>query len=338
MASKHHDYDALPTNKRAPSWLQEMPVVMVVLAFVLLLELIARIIAPILDFDRVNIYAFPEVIEKLEEDAKESGNPKVVFFGNSLMLHGLDQELVKEELRNNGGPEFHSAKVTPVGTAMLDWVHLYRRYFSDEQSHPDILVVGFVAHHIHDQEAVKLRRLSRHFVTKKDLPLLWENDLDKDFHLMTQSVLCNISALEGDQPEHQLGILQYFIADYKRGLNRNNDLVSAWKQRLAEKSAERDGETLNKEPKETYQRMLRFIAEARKHGVQVYFVPMPQPEVWDFNPEAQRLIEAEKMAVLDARDIEGMTPEDFSDGYHLGESGKVKFSKWMAEQLSDTLK
>jgi len=305
MANKNHDYDALPTGSHATSWLQEMRVVMVVLAFVLTLELIARIIAPILDFDRENIYAFPEVLADLEEAAHLSGKPKVVFFGNSLMLHGLDQELVKNELAVIEGPEIESAKVTPVGT-------------------------------IHDQEAIKLRRLSRHFVAKEDLPLLWKTDL-KDFHHITQSVLCNISALEGDQPEHQLGILQTLIADYRKGLNHNNDLVSAWKKRKAEEAAKRKGEKLAGEPTETYQRMLRFIEEAKTHGVKIYFVPMPQPEVWDFNPEAQKLMEAEGMTVLDARSIEGMTPEDFSDGYHLGETGKVKFSKWMAEQLKSHL-
>ncbi len=336
MATQHHDYDALPTNKCAPSWLQETRVILVVLAFIFLLELIARIIAPTLDFDRENIYAFPETISQLEDAAESSGKPKVVFYGNSLMLHGLDQTLVKEELKGLSAPDIESAKVTPVGTAMLDWVYLYRRYFSAQDSHPDVLVVGFVAHHIHDQEAIKLRRLSRHFVSKQDLPLLWKTDL-KDFHLITQSVLCNISALEGDQPEHQLGILQTLVADYKKGLNRNNDLVSDWQQRLAQEAAQGNEDLATKETEETYQRMLRFITECKKHQVKVYFVPMPQPEIWDFNPEAQRLIEAKGMSVLDARSIPGMTPDDFSDGYHLGDSGKVKFSKWMAKQLSQHL-
>lgn len=337
MANSHHDYDALPTDTDAPHWLQEMRVVMVVLAFVLVLELIARIIAPTLDYDRVNIFAFPDTIVQLEKAAENSGNTQVVFFGNSLMLHGLDQDLVKAELKNLGDKKIESAKVTPVGTAMLDWVFLYRRYFSDVDSHPDVLVVGFVAHHIHDQEPIKLRRLSRHFVTKKDLPLLWNTDL-KDFHRMTQSVLCNISALEGDQPEHQLGILQTLIEDYRVGLNRNNSLVSSWKQKMTRQTAEKNGETIDPDQQETYERMLRFINECKKHKVKICFVPMPQPEVWDFNPEAQKIIETEGMTVLDARRIPGMTEKDFSDGYHLGETGKEKFSKWMAEQLDNQLK
>ncbi|BDS05785.1 hypothetical protein NT6N_08250 [Oceaniferula spumae] len=337
MANKHHDYDALPTDAHAPSWLLEMRVVMVVLAFVLVLELIARIIAPVLDFDRENIFAFPKVIENLEEKADQSGNPKVVFFGNSLMLHGLDQELVQSELEVIDGPEIESAKVTPVGTAMLDWVYLYRRYFTDTDSHPDYLVVGFVAHHIHDQEAIKLRRLSRHFVAGEDLPVLWETDL-QDFHSISQSVLCHVSALEGDQPEHQLGILQTLIADYKAGLNRNNRLVADGRKRKQQFAIEKDpGKAVPTDDQESYDRMKRFIAEAIKHGVKIFFVPMPQPEVWDFNPEAQKIIEAEGMTVLDARRIPGMTPEDFSDGYHLGETGKVKFSEWMAGQLKDQM-
>ena len=339
MAKKAHDYDALPTGTYAPHWLQEMRVVMVVLAFVLLLEFIARVIAPILDYDRVNIFAFPDTIQELEQTAEESGNPKVVFFGNSLMMHGLDQNVVKAQLKSSSDQEIESAKITPVGTAMLDWVFLYQRYFSDTESHPDVMVVGFVAHHIHDQEPIKLRRLSRHFVAKKALPQLWDTDLDYDFHNVPQSVLCNISALGGDQPEHQLGILQTLIADYRVGLNRNNGLVSDWKQRMAQEAAKKKGEELGSgSQQETYQRMLRFITECKKHGVKLYFVPMPQPDVWDFNPEAQKIIEAEGMTVLDARRIPGMTEEDFSDGYHLGETGKEKFSQWMAEQLSTQLK
>ena len=327
MADKYHDYDALPTDADAPSFRKELRVVAVVVGFIILLEIIARVIAPTLDYDRENIHAFPAVIEDLEKRAEKSGKPRVVFFGNSLMMHGLQEETVHKELESIGGPEIESTKITPVGTAMLDWVYLYRRYFETEGSHPDIIVVGFVAHHIHDQEPIKLRRLSRHFVSTDDLPDLWKCELP-DFHNKTQSVLCNISALEGDQPEHQLGILYTVIADYRAGLNQNNQLVSA----AAERRAKARGQS-SAEPKETYQRMERFIERCKEHGVEVWFVPMPQPEVWDYNSAATALAEKHGMKVLDARSIDGMTEEDFSDGYHLGETGGEKFSRWMAEQM-----
>jgi len=328
MADKHHDYEALPNDAHAPSFKQELRVVAAIVIFVIILEIIARIIAPNLDYDRTNIHAFSETIQDLEKRAEKSGKRRVVFFGNSLMMHGLNEDIVNDELQNIDGPPIESIKVTPVGTAMLDWVYLYRRYFETEDSHPDIIIVGFVGHHIHDQEAIKLRRLSRHFVSTKDLPDLWKNELE-DFHRTTQSILCNISALEGDQPEHQLGILYSVISDYRAGVNKNNELTLAAAMRRNKTNADKP----NSEPTETYQRMERFIEKCKAHGVEIWFVPMPQPEVWDYNPAATVLAEKHGMKVLDARSIEGMIEEDFSDGYHLGETGGEKFSRWMARQL-----
>jgi len=329
--SKNHDYDALPTNADAPSFRKELRVVGAVVIFICVLEIIARIIAPNLDYDRTNIHAFPETITKLEQRAQKSGAPRVVFFGNSLMMHGLDEEIFHEEFKNIGGPEVESTKITPVGTAMLDWVYLYRRYFESDSSHPDVIVVGFVRHHINDQEPIKLRRLSRHFVAKRDLPLLWETDL-QDFHQITQSTLCNISALEGDQPEYPLGILYTMVPDYQRGLKENNRLVEADKERKAKAKAEKEGLTIT-EPAQTYHRMERFIQKCQAHNVKILFVPMPQPHVWDWNPEADKLAAQYGMPVLDARKIDGMTDADFSDGYHLGETGKEKFSRWLAREM-----
>lgn len=333
MAEKHHDYDALPNDVHAPSFGKEMRVVGAVVTFIIVLEIIARIIAPDLDYDRKNIHAYPDTITDLGQRAEKSGNPRVVFFGNSLMMHGLDENIYHEEMESVGGPKFETTKITPVGTAMLDWVYLYRRYFESEESHPDIIVVGFVRHHIHDQEAIKLRRLSRHFVARRDLPVLWQTDLE-NFHQVTQSSLCNISALEGDQPEHQLGILYSSVWDYQRGVKKNNRLVAADKERKAAIIAKASGNTPTGEPEETYGRMERFIKQCQAHDVKIIFVPMPQPHVWNFNPKALELANQYGANTLDARKIEGMTNEDFSDGYHLGETGNEKFSRWLARKMN----
>ena len=120
------------------------------------------------------------------------------------------------------------------------------------------------------------------------------------------------------------------VSDYRNGVNKNNELISA----AAERQAKNKGLT-SSEPEETYQRMERFIERCKEHDVDVWFVPMPQPEVWDYNLAATTLAKKHGMKVLDARSIKGMTEEDFSDGYHLGETGGKKFSRWMAEQLKE---
>lgn len=333
MAAPSHDYDALPTDARAPSFRQELRVIGVVLAFVALLEIIARILAPSLDYDRKLIHAFPQTIGNLQQRAAKSASPRVVFFGNSLMMRGLDESILHDELRKIAGPPLETGKITPVGTAMLDWIYLYQRYFTTKASHPDVLVVGFVAHHINDQEPIKIRRLARHFVAPRDFPALWRTDID-NFHQLAQSALCGISALEGDQPEHQMNILNLCVPDYQAGLNANHRLVEAAAARKARGKADFGPANRAVAATETFTRMERFIGLCQAHGVRVVFVAMPQPQVWDLNPAAVSLARKHTMQVLDARAIAGMTAADFADGYHLGASGAAKFSRWLAGALA----
>jgi hypothetical protein len=326
MAGPAHDFDALPTDARAPTFRQELRVVLVVLAFLAVVEGVARVLAPSLDYDRKHIHAFPQIIGNFNDRAKAASHPKVLFFGNSLMLHGLDEQQFKDELAKDSGAEVETAKITPVGTAVLDWLYLYRRYFDAPGSDPDVLVVGFVAHHIHDQEPAKLPRLARHFTASRDLPVLWRDDLPY-FHDRVQSLLCAESALCGDQPEHQMSILYACVSNYQEGLKTNNRLVEA----AAKRKAVQQTQT------ETFSRLNRFIQLCKSRGVKVIFVPMPQPEPWKVAPEALALIKQHGMEVRDATSIPGMTEADFSDGYHLGDTGKVKFSRWLAGALSKGL-
>ena len=326
MPEKKPDYEALPTHLKAPTIRQELRVVAIVITFVLLLEIISRIIAPYLDYDREHIHAFSEIISSTLEEAESKNEPSLVFFGNSLMLHGLDLNILEKELSEAGAPSITSTKITPVGTAMIDWVFLYKRYFENAEQHPDILILGFVSHHINDQEDIKLRRLSRHFVAPKNFPELWREDLG-DFHRIAQSSLAHVSALEGDQPEHQLGILSTIISDYRTGLNQNNNFV-----RTQIKSPKSSGA-----PEETFTRMERFINTTKKDGVEIWFVAMPQPGGWNLNPEAIKLAKKHGMKFLDARQLPNMKDEDFSDGYHLGKTGSEKFTKWMAKKVKNNL-
>lgn len=320
-----HDYDARQSLNEAPTWRQEMRVVAVVVAFVIILEVVARVIAPALDYDRKHIHDFPQIVSEMPE--KSADSLSVLFYGNSLMRFGVDETLIASELNKDGGTPVAVTKVTPVGTAIIDWLYLYERYFVSKNRHPDVIVLGFVKHHVSDEEPIKLRRLARHFVSTQALPMLWRKDL-QDRHMQVQSVLCHSSALMGDQPEHQLGILYSVIPEYKNGLNQNND----WIRQAAEDRAH--ASNAGQAPKkESFERVQRFIDQAKEQGIEVWFVPMPQPEFYELAPELRQMIEKNGMKWLDARKIPGMDEKDFSDGYHLGESGKKKLTLWLAATL-----
>jgi hypothetical protein len=146
-------------------------------------------------------------------------------------------------------------------------------------------------------------------------------------------VLCGISALAGDQPEHQIYLLDRLVPAYQAGLKENNRLVQT---AAARQAAAANPAALAGAGGETFQRMARYIDLCQAHGVKIWFVAMPQPEPWTVNPAAIRLVREHGMKFLDARTIEGLTAADFSDGYHLGETGADKFSRWLAAAFHDT--
>ncbi|OUV17566.1 MAG: hypothetical protein CBC46_02345 [Verrucomicrobiaceae bacterium TMED86] len=296
---------------RVTNFRQELKVLAVLVCFLAGLELIARMISESLDDDRAHIAQFDELVGEL-------GEKKGAVLGNSLLLHGLNLEQFAQE-----SPDFSTIRVTPVSSAVLDWGHLYERYFLKGEELPEHLFVGFVAHHVDDSEPAKLRRLSRHFVSTGSLSQLWERERF-DPHQRVQSGLSHVSALIGDQPAHRERVLDYFIDWYRLGLRTNQDWVTG----EVESSIERQS---------SFERMTRFIDMVQAGGTRLWIIPLSQPEYWELNSGLLELIEKKGIGLMDARSIPGMTADDFSDGYHLGESGAEKFTKWFAKEISEKI-
>ena len=296
---------------RVTSFRQELKVLVVLVCFFVGLELIARMVSESLDDDRAHIAQFDELVGEL-------GEKKGAVLGNSLLLHGLNLEQFAQE-----SPDFSTIRVTPVSSAVLDWGHLYERYFLKGEELPEHLFVGFVAHHVDDSEPAKLRRLSRHFVSTGSLSRLWERERF-DFHQRVQSGLSHVSALIGDQPAHRERVLDYFIDWYRLGLRTNQDWVTG----EVESSVERQS---------SFERMTRFVDMVQAGGTRLWIIPLSQPEYWELNSGLLELIERKGVGLMDARSIPGMTADDFSDGYHLGESGAEKFTRWFAKEISEKI-
>ncbi|MDB4537348.1 hypothetical protein N9230_01905 [Akkermansiaceae bacterium] len=294
---------------RVTSFRQELKVLAVLVCFLAGLEMIALSISNTLDDDRAHIAEFDAIVGGLGPEKRGA------VLGNSLLLHGFDEEQFARE-----SPEFSVIKITPVATAVLDWGHLYERYFLNSDKYPEHLFIGFVAHHVDDSEPAKLRRLSRHFVDAESLPYLWDRE-GFDFHQRVQSMLAHTTSLIGDQPAHRERVLDYFIDWYRLGLRTNQEWVTGEVEELGERPS-------------SYARMERFVELVKSMGVQLWLIPMPQPDYWAIDPQLLELIEKNELGLLDARSIPGMSEEDFSDGYHLGASGAEKFTRWFAGEVS----
>ena len=310
----------------------ELKVIAVVIVAVLALEGVVRIFASVLDTDRTHIHAFPELIGDLHENPA----PRVVFFGNSLMKWGLDLDIATPILSETSGKDCHAEKIVPVGTAIVDWIYLYQTYFTDTDQHPEAIVVGFVAHHVPDVEELKIRRLARHFCSPANIWTCLGEEAD-DFEMRALGFCSYHSAIFGDQQELQLRALAAVIPSYGYGTRTFNGILerAATRERIEESGGE--------EQPQTYGRLRRFIALLKDAGVSAYFVPMPQPEIWELDPEFVRTVEEGGMEIIDARAIESIKEDDFYDGYHLGteeygQMGARKFSEFIARELGLRLK
>jgi len=82
-------------------------------------------------------------------------------------------------------------------------------------------------------------------------------------------------------------------------------------------------------------RLAEMFKETGAHGI---FAAMPLPHIWEPYPQVERTIEDAGMTYIDARKIDGVGPDDFPDGYHMGEKAKVIYSRFIAAELAERIR
>ena len=312
---------------------QEWKVLVILAVFIATLESAARILAPGLDSASKHIFEIPSIVDTMQEVEAEK---KILVFGNSLIKHGVEMEQLKKAV--GGDPSVFITKVSPVGTTVVDWTYLYKRYFENKDTHPNVIFVGFVRHHVADPAQaypIRNRRLGRHFLAQEDQWQFWENELP-DLHDRVQTSISHYSALFGDQPEHQYWLYREIIPHYGNGLGLNKEWIEQWQEDRAdkakkEKTVKSEGEAV------TFHRVERFLNLMQQHQVKVYFIPMPQPEFYELDSKLSETVTRHGGVWLDARNV-CLGEDQYSDGYHLGEKGKPVFTDWLAEEIKAELK
>lgn len=302
----------------------EWKVLVAVATFLLVLEVGARFAAPFLDRDRGHIHDFPAIADELSRGEY----PRILFLGNSLTLHGLDKDMVRDDLIEAGFAQPTIGWTVPVGTDATDWIYLFDQYFKDENQIPDIVIVGYVRHHVRDHKPTKrLRRLGRHFLSLSDMKECFDHDV-VTFEARAEVLLSNVSSLYGDQPNYRETALGELLPGFWGAEKRFNRSLE---QRQEALSQGKDA------PAPTFTRISRLSQKLKESGCLGIFVAMPLPEPWDTDPEVEAAVKASGMAYVDARAIEGLTAKDFPDGYHMGERAKEFYSHFIAKRIAEQL-
>ncbi|MFT7619631.1 MAG: hypothetical protein ACI97A_003287 [Planctomycetota bacterium] len=292
--------------------------------FLLLCELAAQLGAKHLNRDRMHIHELPAIAKRLHESA----GPKILILGNSLSLHGVSSEIMQTQMKADG---IHDATVefaVPVGTDSMDWLYLYRRYFLNPELIPDVVVIGYVRHHVVDLVPPKrIRRLGRHFLDVVDAKKMFNDSVPK-FETQVELLLSNLSAAYGDQPEYRDLALGEVLPNFSKSERRINKV-------LEDKQIALVGDVTTGKKFEHIEDLAKILKATGTHGI---FIPMALPEPWETDPEVEQIITELGMTYLDARNLESLTPEDFPDGYHMGERAKELYSRFLGKHVVSQLK
>jgi hypothetical protein len=315
-------------NSSTSSFRTEWKVLAVVVAVLAVCECGARLAADHLDYDREHISQFPAISRKLHQAKR----PRVLFFGNSLTMHGVSLDEVRAELARMGmGEPCTIDRFVPVGTDVTDWIYIYERFFRNVDQAPDIVIVGFAGHHMRDLKPPKrLRRLGGRFLDMRDAPECFSRDVTR-FDDRVEVLLSRGSSVFGDQLIYREAALYGILPWFQASERRLNSILTVSKEAAAAKP------NATPRPKPTFERVRRLARLLKDTGARGVFVAMPLPHVWDADPEVQRIVEEMGMTFIDARKVDGITADDFPDGYHMGPKANGVYSRFMAARLAEQL-
>ncbi len=324
--SQHHE--KMKTQTFAEKKGRERRVLLMVVSLFLLLEATIRLGGEILSKDIAHLRSFPKIARRMAQFDPQQGT-RILFLGNSLTRHGVDQDAFAETVKQEGGGVVQSVKMNPDNTDLSDWFYAYRTFFSRPGIKPDVLIVGFEGVHLRDAPSRHPDRLAQYYCTWSDWPDLCQYDL-KTFEDRVYFVLCRYSAAFGNRDRIQKRLLDKLIPDYRAGMDelnsRRNEINKA-------------GKNNKKKKKElTYEKLQKLIAIADSQGTKIVLAAMPVPDAYQFDPKFLELVENSSAVLVDCRKVEGITEPMFFDGLHMDEQAAKIYSSELARKLSAVLK
>ena len=312
------------TEKKAGT---ERYVLFMLTGLFLLLEISIRFGGDHLSKDIAHLKSFPKIARKMA-DFNPANGTRILFLGNSLTRHGVDQQTFAVVAEEEVGVAVQSVKMNPDNTDLADWFYAYRTYFAKPGIKPDVLVVGFEGIHLRDSPSRHPDRLARYYCTWSDWPDLCKYDL-KTFEDRVYFVLCKYSAAFGNRDRIQKRVLDKLMPNYRTGMEELN-------RRRNEGSKKRQKEKKKKKP--GFERLKKLIEIADRQGTKIVLAAMPVPEAYEFDAEFLEVVENSSAVLIDCRTVEGITLPMFFDGLHMDEQAAKLYSSELARKMSPVLK
>jgi hypothetical protein len=282
-------------------------------------EIGIRWIEPVLSKDIRHWKKIPDIMRNI------SGGEgvKVLFLGNSLTRTNIVPSLIKKRINDFNNTKISIARIYPDDTNIVEWYYLFQALRKETEGTPTWVVVHFSHNHLQDTPLTseKITRIG-FFTAVEDLPLLIQAEsfsVDNSVNLLLSKEFAIFRNRERVQ-RRVLALLPY----YKEVVNKIN-------QRMTTKES-KGGMA------DPYQRLQKLLKVASQNHVLLIFCPAPLPEIWDIDPQLEKIIQDHGMLVLDIRKELSLKKTDFLDGYHLSPAGAKLYSLALGKKLAGLLK
>lgn len=271
-----------------------------------------------LSIDLLHIRSIPRIARSLVE----SSGARVLFLGNSMTREGLDIERFSKAAARLGHPALSAAKVHPDDTTIAEWPYLFRHYFPNGAS-PDALVVGFANTNLEDRRAAQPDRIGYFYSDLSDTPDLFENEFTS-FGDRAAYLLSHASSAYANRERVSRRIFDLLVPGYRKAAAQFNEAIAAAEHARASAAF-------------SYRRLRVLIDLARTSRTDLILVAMPNRDPYELELDLLDLLEAEKIPLIDGRNIPGLGPEMFRDNLHLTADGARLYTDWITRPVLEAL-
>jgi hypothetical protein len=292
-------------------------------AVLLLLELFTRAVLLPQSRDYVRFDAYPGQAAEL---SAYSGL-RLAFLGNSATQRGIEPDLFVQSLANPGREPVHVGFFLADASEIHTWYFLAKHLFWNEGRKPDWTIVTFFGG-LDDAQNIDIGRLAYAFTTPGDWPEVFDADLTR-FSGRSEYLLSSYWATYATRDRFRSRVLR-LVPGYAEYLEQANALQ--YRQMKKGPAA----------PK-SYRALERFLEQAKAHGTKLCFVAFPMIDArgrcsYNIDSEARARIRDSGMALLDLREVPGLSAKHYEDDIHLLPAGAEIYTRHFAKAFNDFLK
>jgi len=292
-----------------------------------MLEVVTRVVLYPASKDFVRFAQYPLLAESL---VNRPGT-RVALIGNSATEEGVDLATVVAELQRRDLGHVHVEMFVADASEITTWRYMLERYFWKPGFQPDLIVITFFDSLLSDDSEKEIGRLAQFFTSPSDWPDVFRTDLSG----LSQRITFALSlgwATYAAKDRIKARVLGSLVPNYKR-------FESALAADAA-RHARHLGRTVATSG--NYHALRRLLARAREVGSPICFIAFPMKTSgseapYELDVQAQWILQEAGMELIDLRAVPELTPNDYRDIIHLNESGRVKYSRRLAQILAGRL-